>query len=105
MFRLFIVLHQDMYMIYLCVVNVVYQSFTLNCKKMLIFQIVSFSNWLNVYISLYKTTLGTKMREFQYKAINNILTVNKKLYNWKIKVGVIFVICIHTLWNIYLCNV
>ena len=50
---------------------------------------VNFSNcefdWTNVYISLYKTTLDTKMREFQYKVINNILPLNKKLYNWKIK--------------------
>ena len=29
--------------------------------------------------------MDTKIREFQYKVINNILPFNKKLYNWKIK--------------------
>lgn len=41
-------------------------------------------NWNHVYENIYKTTLGSYLRQFQFKVVHNYLTVNSKLYKWKL---------------------
>jgi hypothetical protein len=41
-------------------------------------------DWPNAYFMINKTTIYTKLREFQYKLLHNILPVNHILYKWKL---------------------
>ena len=40
--------------------------------------------WNKAYRHLYTTTIYTKLREFQFKILHNILPVNQILYRWKL---------------------
>ena len=40
-------------------------------------------DWEKVYLLLFKTTLHTKLREFQYKILNRILYTNEMLFKFK----------------------
>ena len=41
-------------------------------------------NWEQVYDRIYRTTINTYMRAFQYKLINNILFLNRDLFRFKL---------------------
>ena len=41
-------------------------------------------DWSWAYSVIYKSTIKTSLREFQYKVLNNILAVNALLYKWGI---------------------
>ncbi|KAL9964077.1 hypothetical protein ACROYT_G027656, partial [Oculina patagonica] len=40
-------------------------------------------DWEKIYLLPFKTTLDTKLREFQYKMLNRILYTNKMLFKFK----------------------
>lgn len=40
-------------------------------------------DWEKIYLLPFKTTLDTKLREFQYKLLNRILYTNKMLFRFK----------------------
>ena len=40
-------------------------------------------DWEKIYLLPFKTTLDTKLREFQYKILNRILYTNKMLFKFK----------------------
>ena len=40
-------------------------------------------DWQKIYLLPFKTTLDTKLREFQYKILNRILYTNKILFEFK----------------------
>jgi hypothetical protein len=40
--------------------------------------------WESACENIYKTSIDTYLRNFQYKIIHNFLPVNKKLYTWKL---------------------
>ena len=40
-------------------------------------------DWEKIYLLPFKTTLDTKLREFQYKLLNRILYTNKMLFMFK----------------------
>ena len=41
-------------------------------------------NWKEIYTNIYKTTLDTYLRQFQYRIVHNYITVNANLFNWKL---------------------
>jgi len=41
-------------------------------------------DWTSVYSRLYKSTIDTKLRAFQFKILNNCLYLNQKLYMFKL---------------------
>ena len=41
-------------------------------------------DWEKIYLLPFKTTLHTKLREFQYKILNRILYTNVMLFKFKI---------------------
>ena len=41
-------------------------------------------NWNEAFEIIYKTTIETKLREFQFKLLHNILPINSILYRWKL---------------------
>ena len=40
-------------------------------------------DWEKIYLLPFKTTLHTKLREFQYKILNRILYTNEMLFKFK----------------------
>ena len=40
--------------------------------------------WSDVCSAIYKTSIDTRSREFQFKIIHNYLNANEKLYRWKL---------------------
>ena len=50
-------------------------------------------DWGKIYLLPFKTTLDTKLREFQYKILNRILYTNKMLFKFKKVVSPLFDFC------------
>ena len=57
------------------------------------FNIEDQKTWSSVYLLPASTTLGTKIRMFQYKILNNILYLNQRLYDMKLVASPLCSLC------------
>ena len=50
-------------------------------------------DWSKIYLLLHLASIDTTLRSFQYKILNNVLILNKKLYNFGITNTALFSFC------------
>ena len=53
-------------------------------------------DWKKIYLTPFRATLSTKLREFQYKILNRILYTNDMLFKFK-KLNLLYVISAKTM--------
>ena len=50
-------------------------------------------DWIKIYLLLHLASIDTTLHSFQYKTLNNVLFLNKKLYNFRITNTALFSFC------------